>query len=417
MIMKHFPQKMVWLVLAITTSLLASMVSLAGDEHGDSHGEEQADEQVHKGPHNGRLLQHGDFTLELAIYEKDVPPEYRAWASKAGKPLLPEAWQLQVELKRLGGKTDRFTFTPEQDFLRGQGVVEEPHSFDVMVTASHGQQQYRWAFDSYEGRLVIAKALAEQSGITMATAEAGNIHQTITLYGQAMIDPARVRHIKARYPGVIQSVKAVIGQKVRAGELLATIEANDSLRSYNVVSPINGTVVARMANAGEMADGESLFTLVDSSRLRVAFPVFPRDAGRIQPGQEVSIAADTKTATSRIDTLIPAMQDAPTLTAHAWLDNASGQWITGTWVEGRVTVAQTPVALRVDNRALQSFRDWQVVFIQVSDTYEIRPLELGASDGQFTEVLGGLNAGDRYVVENSYLLKADLEKSGASHDH
>jgi cobalt-zinc-cadmium efflux system membrane fusion protein len=71
----------------------------------------------------------------------------------------------------------------------------------------------------------------------------------------------------------------------------------------------------------------------------------------------------------------------------------------------------------VDNRALQSFRDWQVVFIQIGETYEIRPLELGRTDGQFTEVLSGLNAGDSYVVENSFLLKADLEKSGASHDH
>ncbi len=39
------------------------------------------------------------------------------------------------------------------------------------------------------------------------------------------------------------------------------------------------------------------------------------------------------------------------------------------------------------------------------------------TDGQFTEVLSGLKAGDSYVVENSFLLKADLEKSGASHDH
>lgn len=58
-----------------------------------------------------------------------------------------------------------------------------------------------------------------------------------------------------------------------------------------------------------------------------------------------------------------------------------------------------------------------MVFIQVDDTYEIRPLELGRSDSHFTEVLAGLQSGDRYVVENSYLIKADIEKSGASHDH
>jgi cobalt-zinc-cadmium efflux system membrane fusion protein len=105
------------------------------------------------------------------------------------------------------------------------------------------------------------------------------------------------------------------------------------------------------------------------------------------------------------------------LVAHAPLDNSLGHWTPNQSLEAAVTVAEISVALMIDNRALQSFRDWQVVFIQVGDTYEIRPLELGQSDGQFTEVLGGLNAGDRYVVDNSYLLKADLEKSGASHDH
>jgi cobalt-zinc-cadmium efflux system membrane fusion protein len=35
----------------------------------------------------------------------------------------------------------------------------------------------------------------------------------------------------------------------------------------------------------------------------------------------------------------------------------------------------------------------------------------------WTEVLGGLEPGERYVTENSFLIKADIEKSGASHDH
>jgi cobalt-zinc-cadmium efflux system membrane fusion protein len=47
----------------------------------------------------------------------------------------------------------------------------------------------------------------------------------------------------------------------------------------------------------------------------------------------------------------------------------------------------------------------------------MRPLRLGGSDGKFTEVVSGLNAGDWYVTENSYLIKAELEKSAASHDH
>ena len=37
--------------------------------------------------------------------------------------------------------------------------------------------------------------------------------------------------------------------------------------------------------------------------------------------------------------------------------------------------------------------------------------------GEWVEILGGLDPGARYVTENSYVIKADIEKSGASHDH
>jgi cobalt-zinc-cadmium efflux system membrane fusion protein len=44
-------------------------------------------------------------------------------------------------------------------------------------------------------------------------------------------------------------------------------------------------------------------------------------------------------------------------------------------------------------------------------------VELGKRDATQVQVLAGLNAGDQVVVEQSYLVKADVEKSGASHDH
>ena len=68
-------------------------------------------------------------------------------------------------------------------------------------------------------------------------------------------------------------------------------------------------------------------------------------------------------------------------------------------------------------RSLQRFRDFTVVFAQFGDTYEVRMLELGQQDGEYVEVLGGIDPGTSYVVEQSFLIKADIEKSGASHDH
>ena len=49
--------------------------------------------------------------------------------------------------------------------------------------------------------------------------------------------------------------------------------------------------------------------------------------------------------------------------------------------------------------------------------FEVRPLELGRSDGQWVEVVKGLSAGERYAATNSFVLKAELGKSGATHDH
>ena len=76
-----------------------------------------------------------------------------------------------------------------------------------------------------------------------------------------------------------------------------------------------------------------------------------------------------------------------------------------------------PVDLMVPLAALQTFRDWDVVFVRVGDTYEIRPVELGKRDGERVQILSGLKPGAAVVVEQSYLVKADIEKSGASHDH
>ncbi|MFX6887875.1 hypothetical protein ABTH62_18540, partial [Acinetobacter baumannii] len=67
--------------------------------------------------------------------------------------------------------------------------------------------------------------------------------------------------------------------------------------------------------------------------------------------------------------------------------------------------------------SLQSFRDWDVVFIRVGNDFEARPLELGEKYNGYVEVKSGLRVGQVYAAGNSYLLKAELGKSGATHDH
>ena len=114
---------------------------------------------------------------------------------------------------------------------------------------------------------------------------------------------------------------------------------------------------------------------------------------------------------------MPSLDDHPFVIARAKIDNTSGVWSPGMFVEGDIVVETFNASLVVDDRALQTLDGARGVFTQHDEQYEFHPLRLGRSDGNFTEVLGGLEPGSSYVVENSYLIKADIEKSGAAHEH
>jgi cobalt-zinc-cadmium efflux system membrane fusion protein len=218
----------------------------------------------------------------------------------------------------------------------------------------------------------------------------------------------------------VREVAVAVGDTVRAGQKLAVIESNLSLSTYDVVAPLTGTVLARDVSVGDLADGQQLFEIADLSRLWVDLHLFGRDAQHISPGLPVEVfrLSDGVSATARLDRILPGTATASQSTvARATLANTDGLWRPGAAVRARVTVAETPVAMRIPVAALQRFRDWQVAFLRVGDTYEARPLELGERDARWVEVKSGLSPGEEIVVEQSYIVKADIEKSGASHDH
>ena len=391
--------------------------------HADAPGHAEAAEPA-KGPHGGRLLTDGDFAVELAIFEDGVPPEYHAWASVGGAPVPLAEVQLTVTLARLDGERNVFRFQPQGEaatgFLRGDGTVTEPHSFDVTVEAEYAGATHRWDYPSYEGRVQIAPDSAKTAGIEVAAAGPRLIHDVLPLYGRVVVAPEAVREVGARFPGVIRELRKSVGERVRAGEVLARVESNDSLRVYDVTAPIGGVVTARMANPGQQAGDAPLLTVSDTSQVWVELAVFPRDVPRVRPGQAVRLAgADgSPTGSGRIARIAPAGGAGnPALTVWASIDDPGSAWTPGLYVTAEVLTGGGEVPLAVRAAALQAFRDFTVVFARVGDTYEVRMLELGRSDGEFVEVLGGLKPGTEYVAAQSFLIKADIEKSGASHDH
>ena len=380
---------------------------------------EAQEAEPEKGPHRGRMLRDGEFAVELAIFETGVPPEFRVWVSDDGEPVSPDAVELQVKLTRLGNVVDDIRFRVEGDYLRGDTVIYEPHSFVVTLIAQYQGKTYRWDYDNFEGRTLIGDGVAEAMGIATETAGSATLHQTIRVYGKLVYPPSAKRQIQARFDGVVKQMHVGLGESVSKGQVLITVESNESLKTYQIQAPMAGVVSEQFASVGEQTAGRTLLEVSNSDALLAELAVYPADSNKIKTNAPATLSINGVDAplSSTVSGSRTALRDDQARLFLADINNADGLLSAGLFVSGDIEVDTFEVPLAVKRSGLQSFRDFTVVYAKVGEEYEVRMLELGREAGPWVEVLGGLEPGTEYVTENSYIIKADIEKSGASHDH
>jgi cobalt-zinc-cadmium efflux system membrane fusion protein len=393
----------------------------AGGESGHhGHGHDDETEQQ-KGPHDGRLLREGDFAIEVTIFERGIPPEFRIYAYESDKPLPPSEVDLTIELHRFGGRVDRIGFKQRDDYLLGDTEVFEPHSFDVVVAAQHRGKSYRWTYDSYEGRTTMSPESVRSAGIVLEQAGPAKLKQTLQIHGRIVPNEDQMKHVIPRFPGVVREIRKRLGDPVAKDEVVAIVESNESLQPYEVTSSQEGTVIEKDVSAGEFVDaGKSIYVIADLSTVWVDLSVYRHDFSQIKVGQVARIDGGEGMPKSegRIAYLSPfGAKDNQTMLARVVLDNPAGDWRPGLYVTAEVLVDEIEVPVAVKASALQTFRDWDVVFLNDGELFEIAILELGRRDEEWVEVVSGLSAGQPYATDGSFIIKADILKSGASHDH
>ena len=380
---------------------------------------ETVHEEVAKGPNNGRMLRDGDFAIELAIFETGVPPEFRVFATKGGNAISPNDVDLNVKLTRLGDGTDDINFFVENDYLRGNMEIYEPHSFLVTLTAKYQGKTYQWSYDNYEGRTQIADSLAQSMGVETEVVASQEMEERLKVYGALILPANATRNISARFPGEVKSLKTELGKQVKKGQVLMTIEANESLQRYNVIAPIDGVVTAQNVGIGEQSSERTLLTITNTSELVAELKVYPMDQAKVNLGADVNLYIpgykDVVKATLS-DTLYQLTAEQAKV-YRAVIDNSDNQFNQGQFVTGQILIDTYTVDMAVKVEGLQGFRDFTVVYGKFGEQYEVRMLELGRKSGPWVEVRSGIPLGTEYVTSNSYLIKADIEKSGASHDH
>lgn len=413
-------------IIIIVTILLGVAIVLTQDDHhhddgGHGHGgHDEHEEEMPRGPQGGRMLAMNGFALEMTIFESGIPPEFHIYPYMDNAPIDPKAVDLNIKLHRTGDVVDNINFTQQQDYLKGDMVIYEPHSFEVEVSAKYNGKTYQWRYDNFEGRTEIPEETARVMGVETDKVGPISISESRTFSGQVHTNPNLLSRVRPRFAGVVKSVRRELGELVNAGDVLASIQSNESLQTYRVKAPIGGLIVKRDIQVGESTSNEPLFIIADLSNVWVELDIFSRDLEKVKQGQPVIVETldGQHQRSGKIDWISP-------LTAHAsqsvrvrvQIDNDDGVLRPGQFMRGRVTIAEHQVAMAVRQSGLQAFRDFQVVYARFGDTYEVRMLELGRRNNEWVEVLSGIKPGTTYVTKNSYLIKADIEKSGASHDH
>ena len=268
-----------------------------------------------------------------------------------------------------------------------------------------------------EGQIEMSAEMMKTVGITTLTASSGEIKQRLTLYGTSTTEPSAVSHVRARFAGVITKLSVNVGDKVKKGQLIAEIESNNSLTRYSIHAAISGVITQRNANPGELANEQVLVTIEDHQKLWLELQVFATQKPKVAIGQAVTISMEQQSVDSTISQLLPSVKGSPFSIARVPLDNSQGTWSAGNLLSGSVVINKKSVSLIIDNRAVQVMAGKAVIFVKNEHGFAVREVMLGLSDSQFSQVLSGLNQGEVYGVNNSYLLKADLEKSSAEHHH
>jgi cobalt-zinc-cadmium efflux system membrane fusion protein len=198
-------------------------------EQGHSEADETSpeDRAEDKGPHGGRLFSKDDLKLEVTIYERNVPPQFRVYATDAaGKTIPLDQIKLIIDLHRLE-RVDTIQFKPAGEYLLGNKVVVEPHSFDVKINAGWQGQKFQWEYSQIEARSTISEEAAKNAGILTTRAGPAEIHQVVQLSGEIGLHEQHVAHVVPRLDAMVTSVKKDLGDPVKKGDILAILDSRE----------------------------------------------------------------------------------------------------------------------------------------------------------------------------------------------
>jgi cobalt-zinc-cadmium efflux system membrane fusion protein len=369
--------------------------------------------------------------------------------------------------------------------------ASEPHDKGAGKSVASAPQASAAAETRDADRIAMTPAQIRSAGLELRTAGPGRVQAAVQFPGEIRFNEDRTAHVVPRVAGVAESVPAVLGQRVKKGDLLAVLAStalsdqrsellaaqkrlelarttyarekrlwedrisaeqdflaartalqeaeiavqnatqkltaigarpsSAGLNQFELRAPFDGIVVEKHLALGEaVAADTTVFTISDLATVWAEFVIAPKDLSQVKLGEKVSIASTAFDGTaagtvSYVGSLLG--QQTRTATARVTLSNPDMAWRPGLFVTVSVAGQETEVPVIVESDAVQTEGRQPMVYVEVPGGFEARPVTTGRSDGKRIEIAQGLQPGARYVVRNSFVLKAEQGKAGAEHAH
>ena len=328
---------------------------------------------------------------------------------------------------------------PIRDAIVATGIVRARPDGEALLTAqTAGQVQPAGPFP-HIGQVVqkgtiLAYLVPRLGGDTdVATLQAAARKAKVEL-DQAVREKARVESL---FRDEALPEKRLLA--ARAAEEFAQVEYEASQRRLGQYSGAGGGVPIRAPVAGTIADvrvspgafaqeGQLLFHIADRRTLWLEVRVPESDAARVASPSGVAFRVD---GADGVYEIIPghngrliasgAVVDSTTRTLPVIFELAkpSPNLRIGMAVGAQIFAGAARQSVAVPAEAVVDDSGIATVFVQTGgESFERRPVRLGARDGDWIEIVEGLTAGQRVVARGAYLIKLASTKTGAiGHGH
>jgi cobalt-zinc-cadmium efflux system membrane fusion protein len=288
---------------------------------------------------------------------------------------------------------------------------EEVRAGEVMaVLESRDLAEAKAAYLAAKGRLALAQVTLESAeGLRAKKILPGLEYQSIKRdFNNAEIE-LRTAEQKLHALGLSAKEIAQINQKESA-----------SFSLYELCAPSAGTLIEKHLTLGEVVESNSdIFVIADLSTVWANVTVYAQDTPRITPGQSVHIQTEgfPIEATGKISYISPIIDESTrTARARVLIPNDKHVWKPGMFVSARAVLKAEPVRVLVSNDAVQTVKNQSVVFVPVGEAFKARPVTVGRTNASMSQIVSGLEPGDRYVAKGAFVLKAELGKEEGGHE-